>query len=147
MAGSGPPPKHPSTRRRQNRSSTAATLTLVHNVTAPDLPAGREWHELTLEWWADVWASPMAPEYHESDKHGLFILAALVDDFWREPSREIAAEIRLQRTRFGLTPMDRRSLQWEIERGEEAEERTTQRRQRKSKPKARQKDPRALLAG
>ena len=69
-------------------------------------------HELTLAWWADVWASPMAAEYLDADVHGLYILAALVDKFWRAPSKELAAEIRLQRVAYGLSPIDRRRLEW-----------------------------------
>lgn len=143
-----PTPKHSSARARRNRTSTSATLTLVHDVAAPKLPAGRDWHELTAEWWADVWASPMAPEYDSSDRHGLFILAELVDQFWKEPDAKLASEIRLQRQCFGLSPIDRRRLQWEIDRGEEAERKTSQRRAT-AKPASRKKkpaDPRALLA-
>jgi hypothetical protein len=70
----------------------------------------------------------MAPEYDSSDIHGLLMLAVLVDDFWAAPSAVKAAEIRLQRQCFGLTPIDRRRLQWEIARGTEAEQRTERRR-------------------
>jgi hypothetical protein len=101
-------------------------------VVAPDLPEDRIWHSQTRQWWVDVWASPMAPEYDSSDRHGLFALAALVDDFWKaETAREraaLAAEIRLQRQCFGLTPIDRRRLQWEIERTDEAQSRGRKRR-------------------
>lgn len=60
----------------------------------------------------------MAPEFLKSDLHGLFRLAVLVDAFWREPSKELAAEIRLQQAAYGLSPLDRRRLQWEIKRSE-----------------------------
>lgn len=116
---------------RRNKSTSRATLSLVHDVEAPVLPEGREWHPQTTEWWADIWASPMAPEFDDSDRHGLFALAVLVDDFWMadKPSvrASLSAEIRLQRQCFGLTPIDRRRLQWEIERGEDAEERSRKR--------------------
>lgn len=90
----------------------------------PDLPH-REggWHAQTLEWWEDLWAAPMAAEYHSSDRHGLFLLAILIDDFWLEPSQKLAAEIRLQRQAFGLTPYDRRRLEWTIVTAEQAKER------------------------
>jgi hypothetical protein len=84
---------------------------------APSLPPsldGGPWHSMTQQWWDDLWDSPMAPEYDDSDRHGLFLLAVLVDGFWRSPSKELAAEIRLQRQCFGLTPIDRRRLQWTI---------------------------------
>lgn len=138
---------------RRNKSATRATLSLVHDVEAPALPEGREWHSQTTAWWSDIWASPMAPEFDDSDRHGLFALAVLVDDFWMadKPSTRAAlsAEIRLQRQCFGLTPIDRRRLQWEIERGEDADERTQKRKAaaRKSAQEARDEavDPRSLL--
>jgi tRNA U34 5-methylaminomethyl-2-thiouridine-forming methyltransferase MnmC len=113
---------------RRNRSTTSATLTADARVKAPPLPKGHDWHPATVAWWRDVWASPMAPEYHESDVHGLYILAMLVDGFWTSPSQALAAEIRLQRQCFGLTPIDRRRLQWEIERTDEAQEKGRRRR-------------------
>lgn len=120
---------------RRNKSTTRATLTTVHDVQAPPLPDDREWHPQTRAWWSDVWASPMAPEYDASDRHGLFVLAVLVDGFWLKPHWTAAAEIRLQRQCFGLTPIDRRRLQWEIERVDEAQDRGDRRRAT-AKPKA-----------
>jgi hypothetical protein len=63
----------------------------------------------------------MADEYLRSDLHGLYILADLLDRYWRTPSIALATEIRLQRQCFGMTPIDRRRLQWEVAKGEEAE--------------------------
>lgn len=117
------PKKHPSVRARANKASTAATLTDEVRVEAPDLPGSREWHPQTVQWWEDLWSAPMAAEYHSSDRHALFILAALVDDFWTDPTTGKAAEIRLQRQAFGLTPYDRRRLEWTIETTEEAKDR------------------------
>lgn len=145
----GPTPKRNPARR--NRTSTSAKLSAVHDVEAPQLPEGRVWNGQTEAWWSDVWASPMAPEYDESDRHGLYALAALVDDFWTaDTAREraaLAAEIRLQRQCFGLTPIDRRRLQWEIERTDEAQAKGTQRRAAAKEAKAPTKatDPRAVL--
>jgi hypothetical protein len=138
---------------RRNRSATAATLSADHKITAPPLPVREDgWHWQTEAWWRDVWASPMAPEYDSSDRHGLFVLAVLVDDYWiADTAREraaLAAEIRLQRQCFGLTPIDRRRLQWEIERSDEAQDRG-RRRRATSTPSASAEpaaDPRALLS-
>lgn len=132
------PKKHSTVRARANKASTAAVLveapsaedsteessTKVSLVVRPDLPT-REggWHKQTLEWWEDLWSAPMAAEYHSSDRHALFLLAILIDDFWREPSQKLAAEIRLQRQAFGLTPYDRRRLEWTIVTAEQAKER------------------------
>ncbi|HEY3478761.1 MAG TPA: hypothetical protein VGL02_07655 [Streptomyces sp.] len=149
------PKKNPA---RRNKSATKATLSRDHNVKMPPLPErihhtddGVEivvdWHEMTLAWWADIWSSPMAPEFETADMHGLYVLAILVDDFWRKPSTALAAEIRLQRMAFGLTPIDRRRLQWEIERGDDAAERTAARRRTPKPPADGQPapDPRAVL--
>ena len=89
----------------------------------------------------------MAPEYDESDRHGLFMLAALVNHFWYQPRQDLAAEIRLQRQCFGLTPIDRRRLQWEIERTDEAQAKGTARRAKATGAKAPAKsaDPRLSL--
>lgn len=58
-------------------------------------------------------------EFDASDLHGLLMLAVLVDDFWLAESpttrSKLAGEIRQQSQRFGLSPLDRRRLQWEIE--------------------------------
>lgn len=129
---------------RRNRSTTRATLVADPEIVTPDLPA-RSWHEQTLAWWADVWASPMAPEYDESDVHGLIMLAVLVDEFWRKPTWTTAAEIRLQRQCFGLTPIDRRRLQWEIEKADEAQARGAKRRTASKPPAASSGDPFAAL--
>jgi hypothetical protein len=135
MAGMGNP-KPAATRQRRNRPSTFAVLTTPApgEVDMPKLPKfpGEEggWHPLTIRWWVDIWRSPMAPEFHKSDIHGLFSLAYLVNDFWTAPTaklrRESAAEVRLQSQRYGLSPMDRRRLQWQITENE-SKERTNRR--------------------
>jgi hypothetical protein len=129
---------------RRNKSTTRATLVADPSVRAPELP-DRNWHTQTRAWWSDVWASPMAPEYHESDIHGLLMLAVLVDEFWQDPSQALAAEIRLQRQCFGLTPIDRRRLQWEIERTDEAQARGAKRRTAAKTTQKQPGDPYAAL--
>jgi hypothetical protein len=141
-----PIPKSAATRQRRNKTSTHRQLEAVHDVEAPKLPTGVKWHKQTRAWWKDVWASPMAPEFDESDIHGLYLLAVLVDGFWHNPSKEQAAEIRLQRQCFGLTPIDRRRLQWEIDRGDSAASKTRKRREAQApKPEAVEEDPRRQL--
>lgn len=145
----GPQPKSSSTRSRRNKSSSASTLRPNPEVARPDLPdiGDLPWHPMTVEWWDDVWASPMAPEYDASDVHGLYLLATLINTFWHQPSKELAGEIRLQRQCYGLSPIDRRRLEWEIERTDEAQDRGRKRRaadgQAKQPPKG--KDPRRGL--
>lgn len=142
----GPAPKPAGQRRRRNTVAGARTLTIVDDAPAPPpLPRHLD-HPQTLAWWDAIWSSPMAPEFDPSDLHGLYLLADLVNCYWSEDAsrgmtkKELAAEIRLQRQCFGLTPIDRRRLQWEIERGDQASE-ATERRRTSRRPKA-TKDPR-----
>lgn len=79
------------------------------------------WAALTKAWWTRLWASPMAGQFIESDVDGLYVLATLKDAFWScapgDPKMgALAAEIRMQEQRFGVTPLDRRRLEWELER-------------------------------
>src|SRR3954469_22718859 len=90
MAGIGPPPKPYGSAARHRWAKPKATAAVLHTpepgeVELPPLPAWRpgtgEWHRLRTACWRDVWASPMAPEYDNSDRHGLFALAVIVIDF------------------------------------------------------------------
>lgn len=153
MAGNGPAPKDPSTRARRNTTSTKATLRAVPDMPVPELPDLPEgfWHSMTVKWWADIWSSPMAPEFDASDSHGLFALAVLTNDFWLAESAgermKLAAELRQQSQRFGLSPIDRRRLQWEIERTEEARDKGEKRRAARPVVKRGSVDPRSSLSG
>ena len=145
----GPQPKDPAIRRRRNRAATEATLPAEPRAGTPTLPRRRDatgqfadWHELTRQWWVDVWTSPMAGKFLDVDVHGLYVLAELLDRFWREPSTTLASEIRQHRTAFGLTPIDRRRLQWNIQ-PEPKEEKRPKGGSDKRGPKG--GDPRALL--
>jgi hypothetical protein len=151
----GPTPKPSATRQRRNKTSTSAKLSLLPSgIKAPKLPVRKDedgkvikWHPQTLSWWKDVWASPMAPEFLEADVHGLFMLAELEDAFNRadkvKERIELAKEIRLQRQAFGLTPIDRRRLQWEVERTESAQ---AQRPKKATASKKKGADPRSHLS-
>lgn len=146
--------KHPTVRARANRASTAATLRAnVSPGPVPMLPGIREWSPLTEAWWVDLWHSPMSAEYHDSDRHQIVVLAMLMDDFFTAESRtmrkEISAEIRQHRTAFGMTPYDRRRLEWTIESAEEAKDRGQKRRggqQSGVKQPKKADDPRRLFA-
>lgn len=86
----------------------------------------------------------MAEEYLRVDEHSLFRLAILMDVFWTEPNQAMAAEIRLQQQAFGLTPLDRRRLEWSIEQAEEAKDRRDQKRGQRATVIP-GNDPRAIL--
>lgn len=140
-------PKDPQLRQRRNKATTRTTLeaTAPQRGRAPRLPRTREWREETRRWWRDVWHSPMAAEYLDADVHGLYRLAVLVDEFWAEPTPKLAGEIRLQQQAFGLTPLDRRRLEWSIEQVETASSRRQQRQARRVEDD--ETDPRRVLEG
>jgi hypothetical protein len=143
MAGMGPPPKPAHLRQRSTTKKAGhAVLTAVPTTDAPDIPNpdGRGWHLLTLQSWARAWRSEMATKWLDSDVDGLGRLAILWDEFYKEPKATMLAEIRLQEQRFGLSPLDRTRLQWEINKADESE-------RRKPKPIVKRSgtDPRAIL--
>jgi hypothetical protein len=86
----------------------------------PELPAKEGgWSPRALEFWNNVWTSPMAAggKYLKADMQGLYVLVDLVDQYWTASRAErpaLAAEIRLQRVPYGLTPYDRNRLQWKV---------------------------------
>ena len=82
----------------------------------------------------------MAAQFLKADVDQLYILAELVNRFWFAPSTALASEIRQHRMAFGLTPIDRRRLQWEIEQDEPAAEKRNE-----PGPAAPNGDPRARL--
>jgi hypothetical protein len=142
-----PVPKDPRLRQRRNRVTSAAKLQDARPIeTAPALPGRRpdrkKWHPWTVRWWRLVWESPMASEYLESDVPGLVALAILRDNFVRDPKPKLAAEVRQQEMRFGLSPIDRRRLQWEVERVESRTRRPTP---RPARPPAPEQDPRRVF--
>lgn len=156
-----PLPKDPSTRQRRNKVSTGATLRLVDKPKVPVLPkraTGLKWHPEAVAWWKSAWSSPMVQEWTEADKGLVLMCLAARHSYWEafdEGDRRglptlmnsvVAAEKML-----GLSPMARRSLQWQIEQAESAEEKTEAR--RKARASARVKpsavpsvDPREMLA-
>ena len=140
----GPVPKPSHLRQRKNKKAGATTLQhpdkdQQEKTKAPTLPNPdkRKFHRLTRAWWRRVWSSPMASEFLPTDVDGLGRLALLVDNYYKDPTgkkaKELLGEIRLQEARFGLSPVDRSRLQWEVAKGEEAE--------RKRRPQQRQQEP------
>lgn len=131
------PKKHSSTRARRNKASTAATLKAdpaAGKRATPDLPErDMGWHPQTVIWWADVWSSPMSDEWHpETDVHNVLAAAMHYDDMWRaetpaERQKADAAFVKREAA-LGLTPYDRRRLEWTIETAAEARDRGQQRR-------------------
>lgn len=142
MAGRGPAPKPSHLRQRVNKKAGATVLEARPDAVIPELgarPDGRPWHELTEKAWREFFESPMASEWIQTDITGLEMLAALYDGFYKTGDLEYLKEIRLQRPNFGLTPLDRTRLQWEIARTSEAE------RKQQSPQKRPTSDPRKVL--
>lgn len=136
MAGMGPPPKPSHLRQRSNKKAGAHTITAADTPKIPVIPNpdGRTWHKLTLTAWTNAWSSAMASQWLETDIDALGRLALLWDEFYRAPSdSKVMAEIRLQEQRFGLSPLDRSRLQWEVSRAGEAEQKQDRRRETQQK--------------
>ncbi len=134
-----PQPKDPSLRARRNKTATRAVLSPRENPEIPPLPEGEAWHPQVVDWWRRVWSSPMVPEWTDSDVDALYLAAKLQQMFWGPDTspnecKGLAGEIRMILSQCGLTPMSRRSLQWEIERAESAQESTASRRAAKKAP-------------
>jgi hypothetical protein len=154
-------PKHPGARAGHRRkASTGALLTTreTEDVEVPVLPPhpqaedGIDWHDMAKGMWADLWSSPMSAEYDDSDVHQMYVLLRLVDRFWMTDSasgmKELAAEIRLSGQRFGISPLDRRRLEWQIEQTKGAQDAGKRRRAREdppAPPPSGSADPRAIL--
>lgn len=141
----GPAPKPSHLRARTNKKAGHATIEAPED---PDIPAipnpdGRVWHPLTVQAWEHAWSSPMSSQWLETDADALGRLALLWDQFYGKPSAMVMAEIRLQESRFGLSPLDRSRLQWEVARGDEAQRKRQVPTLPKDKPVV--GDPRKLL--
>jgi hypothetical protein len=82
----------------------------------PNLPGAARYSKSTRDWWATVWRSPMAAIWLEADVPALVRLATLNELLEQgEATAMVLAEIRQLEDRFGLSPMSRRRLQWEVE--------------------------------
>jgi len=114
-------------------------------VPAMPNPDGRVWHPFTVAEWARWWQSPMASQWLESDFGGLGVLILLHDEVAKQPTNlEFVKEIRLQRSCFGLTPLDRSRLGYEIARAD-AEVSKQDRRVETTRKRTGTHDPRHVL--
>jgi len=68
----------------------------------------------------------MASQWLDTDVDAMGRLAVLWDEF-NKGDTKVMAEIRLQEQRFGLSPLDRSRLQWEVARADEAGQKTARR--------------------
>jgi hypothetical protein len=78
---------------------------------------------MVKNWWRDIWASWMSDEWDPSDIHQLYPCAFLLEAFYLSGGDpKIHSEFRLAIQRFGLTPIDRRRLEWKVPSPEEPED-------------------------
>jgi hypothetical protein len=145
----GPVPKDP--KIRQHRIKRTSRAVIVNDGDLPEKPArlpacpnDGKWHPMSKRFWDDVWESPMISEYLPADIHGLFRLLVLVDQFWKKPTTALSSEIRLMGQLFGLSPIDRRRLEWQVVSTEEAKDKHHERRFKRSRV-IEGSDPREVL--
>lgn len=121
-----PVPKAPGQRRRRNADQSKWRQLPASGRCGepPKLPAKRPaWLKRTREWWATIWASPMAAAWEDADVDGLVRLAELKDLFARgkAPATALPAMQQLE-DRYGLNPKSRQQLLWQIPHDPDAEE-------------------------
>ncbi len=86
----------------------------------------------------------MSTQYLETDVDGLARIAILIDDYHKNPSNyALLTELRLQEARFGLSPLDRSRMDWEIGRTGQAE--SKKKKPAPARPKRTTSDPRRVL--
>lgn len=137
-----PNPKPPGQRRRRNAGQSQWTPLPAggRKGRAPNPRTDRKLGRIAQQYWKTLWSSPMATTFVDADIQALTRLAVLVDDRARAESAdgllEIVeseyggevkvivgqfsgdAEIRQLEDRYGVSPLARRRLQWEIAQGE-----------------------------
>lgn len=114
MAGRGPAPKDPEKRQRVNKPTELEELPASHDGEVPPLPRRGKYLKATRDWYATWARSPQAAGFGATDWQRLAMLAALVDRYWREPSKELMSEIRLNEAKLGGTVEDRQRLRWRL---------------------------------
>jgi hypothetical protein len=107
-------PKPPSQRRRQNRIAGERVIPAdAKREAMPELVG--DYTDETRRWWQQVWKSPIATMYLDCDTPGLELIAMLVDRVNRgTASAALLGELRQREDRYGLNPLSRRRLGWEI---------------------------------
>lgn len=120
MAGRGPTPKNPATRRRsapktEPMTEVAGDGRLRGPALTPSMLGGEPWHPRTLAWWATWRKSPQAKTFTPTDWDFLIDTALMHHTMWSKGRWEFAAELRLRAAKFGATPEDRMRLKITID--------------------------------
>lgn len=151
MAGRGPAPKDPSKvmgHRTKAEKARKALPPVADTLPGPDLPAtykfrlesveydnGKrcvtfedaelEYDDLTRDWYEDWRRSPQVSQFTRNAWRRLLMLAPLVDQYHRHPTKEVMAELRQNEAKLGATPEDMQRLHWSVP-SDEAEKAKTQ---------------------
>lgn len=113
MAGRGPAPKDPATRRRRNIAPVPTIIESDDAIRGPELPEGYDWPLATRNWWHTWRTSPQSQTLTDTDWDFLLDTARLHAEFWFGDNK-VAAELRLRVAKFGATPEDRLRLRLQI---------------------------------
>jgi hypothetical protein len=119
MAGHGPAPKDPVTRRRRNIAPPSTVISVDDEIRGPDLPVDvlpdhEQWHPRTREWWRTWRRSPQAQAFTATDWDFLIDTALMHHTMWLKGRWEFASELRLRAAKFGATPEDRQRLRMQV---------------------------------
>lgn len=120
MAGVGPPPKDPATRRRRNKDpNPARKIEADDELRGFGLPKGclpdeEEWHPRTVDWWNTWRSAPQAQEMLDTDWQVLLETALLHHVLWSKGKWEYASEVRIRVAAFGATLADRQRLRMQV---------------------------------
>jgi len=109
-------PKHPSQRRNRAKSAPWPKLTTNPHIEFEVPQPPEDWTEYAKEFYWTMWSSPMAATYTLADLPAIRLLVSLADainDGLRSGPK--MAEFRQLSDRYGLSPMARRHLHFEIE--------------------------------
>lgn len=123
MAGMGPPPKHPSQKRRPSTSKLTQLPAEGRQGRAPKWPFA-ESTPTERKLWGELWRTPQAVMWERTHAHRevaayvRWSLAAEAGDLRAAP------EARQLSDRLGLTPLALRRLEWEIVEATEAKQST-----------------------
>lgn len=90
-----------------------------------------DWAQPVKDWWVDIWSSPMANEFVDSDIHGLYLACYYFNESlnaFYKPGDRIAWAKQFENSikNYGLTPSARESLRWQVAQGTAAQSRTNQ---------------------
>lgn len=130
MAGRGPAPKANRQRRGEPLRGEWVDLPPLERTVLPALPAG-DWSQRTRDAWAAWSKDPVTAQYSDADIQASIDLAYVYEQWVKEPTIAIAAEIRQRQDRLGLNPKGKRDLRWRVKEPAEVVEMPAPKQQRR----------------